>query len=76
MLASGEASAVREAADLCKGLVESFAVFGNTANALRALASLREALESGTVTPGIVRQVRESLETGGDENSLLPPSRE
>jgi tetratricopeptide (TPR) repeat protein len=77
LLASGERNAAEEAAELCSGLVESFSAVGSTGNALTALAFLREAFAAGRATPGLVRHVRDYLETRPDqsEQPFAPPSR-
>lgn len=76
LLAGGDAEGAREAADLCASMVESFAAVGMTGHALTALAYLREALESGKATLGLIRHVREYLESDPDHrgNPFLPPS--
>lgn len=77
LLATGEPSGAREAADLCSSVVESFAAVGMTGHALTALAFLREAFDSGKATPHLVRHVREYLETRPDQSGrpYLPPTR-
>ncbi len=76
LLASGEATGAREAADLCRALVDSFSEFGMTGHALTALAFLREAFESGSATPNLVRHVRHYLETRPDQSGqpFVPPT--
>ena len=76
LLATGDRLAAEEAARLCAALVEGFAAFGATDNALTALAFLREAFESGSATPILVRRVRDYLEMRPEERStpFIPPS--
>jgi tetratricopeptide (TPR) repeat protein len=76
LLAGGDPEGAREAADLCASMVESFAAVGMTGHALTALAYLREALESGKATLGLIRHVRAYLESDPDHggNPFLPPS--
>lgn len=51
-----------EVPNLCRQLIENFTSAGLTANANTALAYLREAITTGSATPGIVRHVRRYLE--------------
>ncbi|HYH09478.1 MAG TPA: tetratricopeptide repeat protein [Thermoanaerobaculia bacterium] len=76
LLATGEAAAAREAAELCSAILESFASVGMTGHALTALAFLREAFATGSATPSLVRHVRHYLETRPDQTGVpfLPPS--
>lgn len=75
LLVSGDAAALREAAERSGKLVESFSAIGMTGHALTALAYLRESFASGRVTPGLIRHVRQYLETRPDQtgNPFLPP---
>ena len=75
LLARGEKRDLREASELCSGLVESFSAVGMTGNALTALAYLRETFEAGQATPDLVRHVRHYIETrpGPDGNPFVPP---
>ena len=75
LLATGESHAAREAAELCAAVVESFAAVGMNGHALTALAFLREAFDAGRATPGLVRHVRDYLETYPDQtgNPYIPP---
>jgi tetratricopeptide (TPR) repeat protein len=77
LLASGEAAAAEQAAELCASIVDSFNSVGMTGHALRALAFLHEAFASGHATPGLVRHIRQYLETRPDHtgNPFIPPSR-
>jgi tetratricopeptide (TPR) repeat protein len=75
LLAGGSADGAREAAELCAGLVKSFAAVGMTGNALTALGFLQEAFAAGAVTPQLVRHVREYLEGHPDhEAPFVPPT--
>jgi tetratricopeptide (TPR) repeat protein len=76
LLAGGEPAAVREAAELCRSLADSFSEFGMTGHALTALAFLREAFESSRATPELVRHVRNYLETRPDQTGhpFIPPA--
>ena len=76
LLAGGTAEGAREAAELCGGLVHSFTAVGMTGNALTALGFLQEAFASGAVTPQLVRQVREYLESHPDQHGtpFVPPT--
>lgn len=47
---------------LCRQLIDNFTSAGLTANANTALAYLREAMTTGSITPKIVRHVRNYLE--------------
>ena len=64
-----------EIAQLCSGLVESFVRVGMTGNALTALAFLREAGAMGSITPILIRHVRNYLERLPDaaERPFEPP---
>ncbi|MDQ3283412.1 MAG: tetratricopeptide repeat protein [Acidobacteriota bacterium] len=75
LLATGEAAAAREAAELCGSIIESFTAVGMTGHALTALAFLKEAFASGRATPELVRHVRQYLETRPDHsgNPFFPP---
>lgn len=75
LLATGDVQLAREAAELCSGIVESFAAVGMTGHALTALAFLREAFDAGRATPLLVRHVREYLETHPDQSGkpFFPP---
>src|SRR6185436_1562813 len=75
LLSTGERRAAREAAELCSGLAESFAAVGMTGNALTALAFLRQAFETGQVTPDLVRHIRRYIETRPDQEGhpFVPP---
>jgi tetratricopeptide (TPR) repeat protein len=75
LLASGSASAAREAADLCTSIVESFTSVGMTGHAMTALAFLHEAFETGNATPTLVRHVRHYLEGRPDHSghAFVPP---
>jgi tetratricopeptide (TPR) repeat protein len=76
LLVAGDAAGVREAAELCATTAESFASVGMTGHALTALAFLREAFESGRATPGLVRHVRQFLESRPDSTGIafVPPA--
>jgi tetratricopeptide (TPR) repeat protein len=76
LLASGKPSEAREAAELCASTVDSFNAVGMTGHALRALAFLHEAFESGQATPGLVRHIRQYLESRPDHAGIpfVPPS--
>jgi tetratricopeptide (TPR) repeat protein len=76
LLATGDAAAAHEAAELCTSVLESFASVGMTGHALTALAFLREAFATGRATPNLVRHVRRYLETRPDQtgNPFFPPS--
>lgn len=65
----------QEVAQLCSGLVESFVRVGMTGNALTALAFLREAGTVGSITPILIRHVRNYLEKlpGAAERPFEPP---
>jgi len=75
LLSTNERRAAREAAELCSGLAESFAAVGMTGNALTALAFLRQAFETGQVTPDLVRHIRRYIETRPDQEGhpFVPP---
>jgi tetratricopeptide (TPR) repeat protein len=77
LLASGEPAGADQAAELCASIVDSFHAVGMTGHALRALAFLHEAFTSGRATPGLVRHIRQYLETRPDHtgNPFLPPPR-
>jgi len=53
---------VEEVPAICRQLIDNFTSAGLTANASTALAYLREAITTGSVTPKIVRHVRRYLE--------------
>jgi len=76
LLASGDPAAAREAGDLCKTLVASFTDVGMTGHTLTAVAYLREAFADGRATPGLVRHVRQYLESRPDESgkAFEPPT--
>lgn len=76
LLATEDQTAAREAADLCASMVESFAAVGMTGHALTALAYLHEALATGKASLGLVRHVREYLDSDPDHHGkpFLPPS--
>lgn len=76
LLAGGTAAGAAEAADLASALVQSFTDVGMTGNALTALAFLQEAFAAGAVTPQLVRQVREYLESHPDQHGtpFVPPT--
>ena len=75
LLAGGTGAGAREAAELCSGLVQSFAAVGMTGNALTALGFLQEAFSSGAVSPQLVRHVREYLQTHRENDGapFVPP---
>jgi tetratricopeptide (TPR) repeat protein len=75
LLADGAPVGVRQAAELCASIVESFTAVGMTGHALTALAFLQEAVAGGRATPALVRQVREYLETNPDHSGIpfVPP---
>jgi tetratricopeptide (TPR) repeat protein len=75
LLAGGTRGGAREAAELCAGLVQSFAAVGMTGNALTALAFLQESFATGAITPQLVRHVREYLELHPEhEAPFVPPT--
>ena len=76
LLTTGNKRDAREAAELCSGLVESFAAVGMESHALTALAWLRAAFQSGIATPDVVRHVRQYIETRPDQDgkAFTPPS--
>jgi tetratricopeptide (TPR) repeat protein len=76
LLAGATSTGAREAAELCAGLVRGFSEVGMTGNALTALGLLQEAFASGAVTPQLVRQVREYLQSQPDHDGLpfVPPT--
>lgn len=59
LLANGQ---IEDVPALCRQLIENFTSAGLTANATTALAYLREAISTGSITPKIVRHVRNYLE--------------
>ena len=75
LLSTGERRDAHEAAELCSGLADSFAAVGMTGNALTAVGFLRQAFESGQVTPDLVRHIRQYIETRPDQegNPFIPP---
>ncbi|HEX2834785.1 MAG TPA: tetratricopeptide repeat protein [Thermoanaerobaculia bacterium] len=75
LLATGTPANAREAAALATSLVTSFTEVGMTGSALTALAFLREAFDSGQVTPKLVRHVRDFLESRPDQRDVrfVPP---
>ncbi len=76
LLATGDAAARREAAELSSALVESFSAVGMTGHALTALAYLHEAFAAERATPELIRHVRQYLETRPDQTGtpFLPPA--
>lgn len=76
LLAAGGPAEVRQAAELCAAIVESFTAVGMTGHALTALAFLQEAMAAGRATPGLVRHVRHYLETNPDHSGspFVPPT--
>jgi tetratricopeptide (TPR) repeat protein len=75
LLAEGTPAGMRHAAELCTSIVESFTAVGMTGHALTALAFLQEAVAGGRATPGLVRKVRDYLETSPDHSGIpfVPP---
>jgi tetratricopeptide (TPR) repeat protein len=72
LLAAGE---TREIHQICGSLVEQFSSLGMNSNAMKALAYLREAVETEAVTPDLVRHVREYLEDFSKQPArpFMPP---
>jgi tetratricopeptide (TPR) repeat protein len=75
LLASGERSGAREAAELCASIVDSFTSVGMTGHAMTALAFLHEAFETGRATPALVSHVRHYLQSRPDHtgHAFVPP---
>lgn len=73
LLAIGERG---EISQICGSLVEQFSSQGMNANAMKALAYLREAVAEESVTPYMVRHVREFLEDLPKQPArpFMPPS--
>ncbi len=75
LLAGGTSAGAREAAELCAAIIDSFTAVGMTGHALTALAFLNESFATGRATPGLVRHIRQYLESHPDHagRPFVPP---
>jgi hypothetical protein len=63
------------AAQVCRSIIETFEGHGETANARRAIAHLREALQRDAADRNVVREVREYLKRwSNDPRAVFTPA--